>query len=424
MTGGLDAAAAFAAARHDVLPAEVAEWFPLALLDTISVLAAGTTTRTFQAAAKTAARWPGAPAAAFANAIAANAFDYEDGHYLGGDVHPGSTVVPALLAAVDGATPLSQLLVPVVVGYEVAIRAGFALSPAVSGEPYRASGHAACLGAAAAIANALGLGLSQASAALRIADSDAPVSRMRSIAAKESIGWAAATAVMSAAQAQDGLEPTVGAHPPMRFETTFDLGSADFMRDWSVFHCTDVYTKLYASCRAGHSALDALVSLRVDPGSISEVRIGLPAGMETLDQRDPRSLEEAQFSIPIVVAALLEFGEVTASTLNDRTLDLLRASRYLDLVHLFHDPALDLLVADGYPASVTVVAGASTHETVFSCRGDELKPLSVAERLAKALACLELVMTAEAAQSLVNRVLDGSLTVEETTRLIAAVPAN
>ena len=67
-----------------------------------------------------------APGAAWANGVLANVLDYDDGHRITKG-HPGAMVIPAALAtaeAVDASA--TAFLAAVLVGYEVALRAGVA----------------------------------------------------------------------------------------------------------------------------------------------------------------------------------------------------------------------------------------------------------------------------------------------------------
>ena len=98
----------------------------------------------------------GAVGAAWCNGVLANVLDYDDGHRLTKG-HPGAVVIPAALAAAQLADATAEeLLLAVVVGYEIAIRAGVALHARDDG--YHASGAWGGLGAAAAAARLLGLG--------------------------------------------------------------------------------------------------------------------------------------------------------------------------------------------------------------------------------------------------------------------------
>ncbi len=65
-----------------------------------------------------------APGAAWANGVLANALDYDDGHRLTKG-HPGAIVIPAALAIAEAVdATVDELFEAILVGYEVAVRAG------------------------------------------------------------------------------------------------------------------------------------------------------------------------------------------------------------------------------------------------------------------------------------------------------------
>ena len=95
--------------------------------------------------------------AAFAGASTIDAFDAHDGHALTKG-HAGVAVLPALLAvadAVGGGRCGREFLAALVLGYEVAIRAGIALH--ATRADYHTSGAWNALGCAAVAARLLGL---------------------------------------------------------------------------------------------------------------------------------------------------------------------------------------------------------------------------------------------------------------------------
>ena len=80
-------------------------------------------------------RKAGLAGAAFAGAATIDAFDAHDGHVLTKG-HAGAAVLPALLAFTDGRSCGSrEFLTCIVLGYEVATRAGIALHASVAGFP-------------------------------------------------------------------------------------------------------------------------------------------------------------------------------------------------------------------------------------------------------------------------------------------------
>ena len=119
----------------------------------------------------------GAVGAAWCNGVLANVLDYDDGHRLTKG-HPGRGRHPrgARRRRSSADATAEELLVAVVVGYEIAIRAGVALHARDDG--YHASGAWGGLGAAAAAARLLGLDATAIHHAIGLAEYHAPIAHI------------------------------------------------------------------------------------------------------------------------------------------------------------------------------------------------------------------------------------------------------
>ncbi len=179
--------------------------------------------------------------AAFANAVLASALDVDDGHY-GAVGHPGAPVIPPALATAEARRRSGrELLGAVVVGYEIAIRAGEVLNARVGVRSY-GSGTPGAYGAAAAVARLLGLDAGRTAHALGIARCHLPVSTVwdsvpYGAMVKESIGWGAITGTVAALLAEQGFTgpETVLDEPHHRAES--DLAPLDDLTLVCVFLC-------------------------------------------------------------------------------------------------------------------------------------------------------------------------------------------
>src|SRR5215211_2495065 len=138
--------------------------------------------------------------AALANGFAASALDIDDGYRLVKG-HPGAVVFPAVLAAAEEAKSSGpEFLTALVVGYEVAMRAGRILHSLY--DVYHGSGAWAPVGAAAGVARLLGCNAEQTWHALGIAEFHAAMTpEMRSVdhpsMLKDGIGWGAMVGIAS-----------------------------------------------------------------------------------------------------------------------------------------------------------------------------------------------------------------------------------
>jgi 2-methylcitrate dehydratase PrpD len=351
--------------------------------------------------------------AAFCGATAANALDYEDGHYRGGGIHAGSTVLPTLLAVAPPATSADRLRASLVVGYEIAIRAGYLLSPD-HGRPYRTSGHAASIGAAAAAAALLSGDVASVTSAVRIAASHAPVSTVHAGGSCESIGWAAATAVTAAHLAVDGFTDesadAVLAAPVHGTPFDDDSNTALIESLGAASEAVNCYVKPFACCRLIHAALDGLADLRVELGDVESVEsivVGTLTSGAAMTNHAPSTLEQAQFSVPTMVALYLLDGEVgPRQARRERWTDPI-VRRLADRVSVRYDPRTDDRSDRAYPATLEVrVAGRTLDHAVWDASGSVTNPISDGERLAKARGCLAPILGPSAADAVVDAVLD------------------
>jgi 2-methylcitrate dehydratase PrpD len=245
----------------------------------------------------------GAVGAAFANGVLANALDYDDGHRLTKG-HPGAVIIPAALAAAQlvDATP-EQFLLAVIVGYEVAIRAGIALH--AHSQTYHASGAWGALGAAALAARLLGLDHDGTVAALGLAEYHAPIAPiMRSCAepamTKDACAWGALLGLDSALLAARGF---TSVRPELLDRPLDDLGAR-----WRI---EELYVKAYPCCRWSQAAIAAAVQARrsaPDPADVASIRVRTFAAADGLANVIPADTEEAQYNLAWPVACAVAHG--------------------------------------------------------------------------------------------------------------------
>jgi 2-methylcitrate dehydratase PrpD len=244
--------------------------------------------------------------AAFANGVLANVLDFDDGHRLTKG-HPGAIVIPAALAVAQrtDASP-RELVEAIVVGYEIAIRAGIALHD--RDHSYHASGAWGAVGVAAATARLLGLDLAATGSALALAEYHAPIAHiMRSCAeprmTKDACAWGAAVGVESALLAARGFSGVRGEFMDAG-EVLDDLGAR-----WRL---QELYIKGYPCCRWSQGAIAAaLAATGGRPLAADDVRQVTARTFEAADglaKVIPESTEEAQYNLVWPLARTLVSG--------------------------------------------------------------------------------------------------------------------
>ena len=274
--------------------------------------------------------------AALANGMSIDSVDAHDGHPQTKG-HAGCGVLPALLAFVDaeGGTSGAEFLAALVMGYEVAIRAGLALHR--TAPDYHTSGAWVAVACAALGARVMRLDAAQTRHAVGIAEYHGPRSQMmrcidHPTMLKDGSGWGAMAGVSAACLAASGFTgaPAITIENDDVADLWSDLGSR-----WRIL---EQYFKPYPVCRWAQPATEAALSLVREHGFVADdIEV-----IETfsfheavrLATREPVTTEEAQYSLPFPVAAALARGRLGYEEVNDEALrdpDILRLSRTMKL---------------------------------------------------------------------------------------------
>jgi len=252
------------------------------------------------------------PGAALANGTSIDSLDMHDGHPTTKG-HAGAAVLPALFAAlpVRGPTGISgqDFCAALVVGYEVALRAGIALH--ATSVDYHSSGAWNALGCAAVCARIFELTREQTRHALGIAEYHGPRSQMmrcidHPTMLKDGSGWGAMTGVSAAMLAKSGFTGapalTVEDHAVREIWST--LGKA-----WEMDH---LYFKPHAVCRWGQPAIEAIIQLQakhcIVPQEVFTVAVSTFHQAVCLSGSQPETTEQAQYSIAYPLAAVMFTG--------------------------------------------------------------------------------------------------------------------
>jgi 2-methylcitrate dehydratase PrpD len=311
------------------------------------------------------------PHAALANGAAAHAIEMDDTH-LGGSIHLGATVFSATLAAAE-LVPTSgpTLLRAAVAGYEVAARLALALDPAAHyRRGFHPTGTCGAFGAATAagvvlgldedgIVSALGIAGSQAAGSMEFLAEGAWTKRLHP-------GWAASAGLHAAALARagfrapasivDGRFGFLAAYTDApRLEALGGGGEAELMR-------TGI--KPHACCRYSQGPIDGVLALRaahaIDPARVARIEVGIvaagfPIVCEPVEaKRRPRSVVDAQFSLPFSLATALVAGSAWPEDFAPPRLADPLVRRLMDVVHPARDPTLDARFPRTWPSWVRI----------------------------------------------------------------------
>ncbi|MEL7565184.1 MAG: MmgE/PrpD family protein [Dehalobacterium sp.] len=351
------------------LPEGVRRRAYLCLLDNLGVTLTGTLTPVSRIAAGYAAEtWRGdaatillhqrrasVPGAAFANACAGNALDLDDDAIFTRG-HPGAQIFPAALAVAEKVRASGRaLLEALVVGYEVAIRAGRCWHD--HHEIYQACGSWGSVGCAAAAAHLLGLDYDQIKHALGIAEYHAPnAPMMRDISnptmVKHAIGWGAMNGCTSAELAAHGYTgiPSILGFGQYR-DWVMDIGQHYWMTDW-------VYYKGWASCAWGHAAAVAALELldkhQIFTDEISCIKVRTFEEAIMLYQGHPTTTEEAQFSVKWPIACLVIDRQLGPDQVLEHRLNDPQVCALMEKIELVLDPVVNQMYKDMQETDLTM----------------------------------------------------------------------
>jgi 2-methylcitrate dehydratase PrpD len=377
----------------------------LLLLDSLGCIAAGLRHHEVRALNAALAIWfpgevgvfgagiPLGPAGVAALAAAAMCWDEANEGLALAHGRPGLAVIPAVLGLAER-FDLSALLRAIVVGYEVASRAGemWRIRP---GMHVDGSWHA--LGAAAACAMLTG---GDAARAVRIAACQIPISLYRPLAfgmtgRNSYAAHAALLGTLSAAASIAGSDAPPGGFVEARRLALLheDAPVCTPPGKWLI---EEAYIKPFAGVRHAHYGAAAAIRLRdriADIGSITAIRLETYGeALRYAANRAPRSPIAAQFSLSFGVAAGLRFADLSPDAY--RNMDDAELNRLEALVELVEDASMTVGNRRGARLTVTFPAGTVWTE-IDAVSGDPGHPMSEQEVEAKFMRLGGHVPTAE-----------------------------
>lgn len=266
-----------------------------------------------------------------------DALDAHDGQVLTKG-HAGVALLPGLLALPEVDTLSGrEFLGLLILGYEVATRAGIALH--ATSPDYHTSGAWNSLGVAAIASRLLGLDGEALHHALGIAEFYGPRSQMMRCIdypsmLKDGSGWGAMTGVSAALLASDGFTgaPALTVTAPEVESIWDDLGHRWYLHEQ--------YFKAYPVCRWAQPAVEAILSLAdsvPDPAAVARIEVATFHEGKRLHVVHPTTTEQAQYSLPWSVACALGRGTLDAEAVTDLDAPDLRALASRVEIHERHD---------------------------------------------------------------------------------------
>ncbi len=365
--------------------------------------------------------------AALLNGISSHTFDFDDTH-LKTIIHPAGPVASAVfaLAEVKGATG-RQVVDAVVLGVDVACRAGNMIYPDHYDRGWHITGSTGMLGAAAACARLMGLDATRTQMALGIAASQ-PIGvreQFGSMTKPFHPGGAARAGLMSALMASHGYTAS-----PRAIEAPRGLAQTYSVKcDWNEitdelggrFEISFNSYKPFACGIVIHPSIDGCVQLArehgLKAGDIERIELRVHSlVLELTGKKTPADGLQSKFSVYHACAAGILFGQAAEHEFSDAIVTRADVIALRDRVRATVDASIDEASAD-----VTIVCrdGRTLHRFVEHAIGSLQRPMSDADLARKFHGLVDPVLGAARADALIAACdrLHGAETIEPLVSL-------
>lgn len=322
--------------------------------------------------------------AAFANSTSVCALDFDDGHRAARG-HPGAAVIPAVLAAcAESAADPEDFVAAIVAGYEIAIRIAAAQNP--DNIKSRQSGLWAGYGAVAAAGSILNTSRDRLAQALAIngvwapnqaANGSSGYSKLTGNQAKEGIPWSVVTGLTALELAEEGF---TGPADILDYASHFngERIRSGLGLTWEIL---GTYFKPYSCCRYIHPAIDATLDLmrsrRLEPKDVLLIEVHTFQWAQRLQNSVmPKTLVEAQYSLPFCLAAAVRRGASALAPINEQLLEDGDICSLAGAVTLTVDDQIDQKFPAETLARVTLTTpSGEITSTTATPRGDVGRPM-------------------------------------------------
>ncbi len=337
--------------------------------------------------------------AALGNGFAAHVDDYDDTH-LATVIHPAAAIAATLLAlapstAPDGAAAMRAF----VLGCEIQLRLGVAISPEHYDDGWHITGTCGTIGAAVAAAALLGLDARATARTIGIAVSSTVGQReaFGRMTKAYHAGKAAANGLLAATLAARGFtSPEDALEAPGGFAdalaTTHRIGALDLDLHANFELAKNTY-KPYPCGIVAHPAIDAAVAIASRIGNASAIESVVvqcnPLVPELMGNLTPGDGLQARFSAVHGVTMGLRDGKVGLAQYDDALVITPDVAALRARVRLEPDEAMPRASAR---VSVGLADGTTIEEITTHARGSLERPLTDAELNAKAEALVEPVL--------------------------------
>ena len=333
--------------------------------------------------------------AAFINTAFAHAVELDDGHKNAG-MHAGAVVVPTALAIGEKMHCSGKdIILSVVLGYELAYRFASNMCPALINNGFHPSAVCGSVGASATAAVLMGLNSTQASNALSLsvlfASGLMEITHSAQASKGAMVGHASFAGILSAVLAKHNF---AGPDTIFNVEKGFwSFAAGTVKHDEMIknlgqdFLIRDTYVKLYPTCRHTHCAIEGIIDLKhqynINPDDVVKIKIGtFPIAYNLIGRPGhPSNAEEARFSTCYCIAVALLNDSFNLSDLSDDSLHNTAYSRLCNLVSVYIDDEVTAAFPKRRGAKITIVLnnGQVYEKLLYDLKGSPSIPLNICD---------------------------------------------
>ncbi|HHY08508.1 MAG TPA: MmgE/PrpD family protein [Corynebacteriales bacterium] len=304
--------------------------------------------------------------AAFMNGLSGHALEVDDGNRFAMG-HPGVVVIPAVLSIGEWRNLSGrELLLSIIVGYEVFGRVARAVSPNHFDKGFHPTGTCGTFAAAIACSKLLGhskllmeqcLGLAGSmSSGLFEFLSDGSNAKLLNVAD------AAQSGIQAAFLADAGLTgpPSILEGPRGFFQAVSNTVNPEILTEGLglQYQIMDTYVKMHACCRHLHTTIDSMIKLRSENSfaleDIDSIVVHTYEAAAKLNNKDIGTPLAGRMSIPYCAAVALIEGKVSCDQFNTATILDETVRKLVQKVEVRFDRELQKYVPQERPARVII----------------------------------------------------------------------
>lgn len=370
------------------------------------------------------------PYAAMVNAAYGHSLELDDGHRNAG-VHAGAVIIPTALSVAELLhSPGKEVILSIILGYDIVYRIARAVNPAQIKKGFHPSAACGSIGAAVTTSKLLGLNKKQTSAAMNLSLIQTSGTMEATISGQASksimVGHAALIGIVSAWMSKEGI---IG--PKEAFEGKYGFfnnmssnvnQNSVFKEIGRQFEILDTYTKLYPTCRHIHPVIEGILLLKnkykFSINDIEEVIVGTHQVAINIAGNIyfPKNSREASFSIPYITAIALKENFVELKHLESIFLNDNRIQNLAKLVKLNVDDEINKIFPKQRGAKVEILFknGKKIKKTLYVLKGSPELPASKEVINKKFASCVSSVLSTESYSEMI-RLIDGLDSLEDIT---------